>query len=316
MTEAECSSCGATADYQVDGLCACCLLGEGRDLIGKTVLSPQTMVDSYLHRQGYPDASQVNLAARPGDTHAHLPSDSHPGKYDVAEMVAKGGMGAIYSAHDLNIRRSVAMKVMLNPDKASREQVVRFVHEAQVTGQLEHPNIVPVHEIAQDDEDNLYYTMKLIEGQSLEDILERIREGDKETLATYPLSHLLSIYLRACDAVAYAHSRGVVHRDLKPENIMVGDFGEVLVLDWGLAKVLTRSGDPDDSKPRWVIDGEGGAEETIQGEYESFAGISNAGMTMEGDMLGTPAYMAPEQAKGKLSMISPRSDIYALGGIL
>ena len=84
MTEAECSSCGATADYQVDGLCACCLLGEGRDLIGKTVLSPQTMVDSYLHRQGYPDASQVNLAARPGDTHAHLPSDSHPGKYDVA----------------------------------------------------------------------------------------------------------------------------------------------------------------------------------------------------------------------------------------
>jgi eukaryotic-like serine/threonine-protein kinase len=92
---------------------------------------------------------------------------------------------------------------------------------------------VPVHEIAQDEEDNLYYTMKMIDGQTLEDILGRIRKGDKETIETYTLAHLLSIFLRACDAVAYAHSRGVVHRDLKPENIMVGDFGEVLVLDWG-----------------------------------------------------------------------------------
>ena len=307
-TSTVCNSCGIEAEYQVDGLCAVCLLGEGRDMLDATVVSPQTMVDSYLHRHGFADATQVNLAGPPGEPKA--PSDSHPGKYDVNELVAKGGMGAIYNAHDLNIRRSVAMKVMLGPDRASREQILRFVHEAQVTGQLEHPNIVPVHEIAQDEDDNLYYTMKLIDGRTLEDIIKRIREGDKETIATFPLSHLLSILMRACDAIAYAHSRGVVHRDLKPENIMVGDFGEVLVLDWGLAKIMQH-----EDAPSWATDDEA-AESTANSKFETYAGMSNAGMTMEGEMLGTPAYMAPEQAKGKISQIGPCSDIYALGGIL
>ena len=172
-------------------------------------------------------------------------------------------MGAIYNAHDLNIHRAVAMKVMLSPERATRDQIVRFVHEAQVTGQLEHPNIVPVHEISQDREDNLFYTMKLIDGRTLADIIQKIREGDKETLAAFPFSHLLSVFMRACDAVAYAHSRGVVHRDLKPENIMVDDFGEVLVLDWGLAKIMPRMEEA--GGPSWVIE-EDGDDKSISGK--------------------------------------------------
>lgn len=127
------------------------------------MVSPRTVVDSYLHRHGYAAATQVSLRGTPDKAQV---ASGHSDKYDVEEMVAKGGMGAIYSARDLNIHRSLAMKVMLDPSKAAREQVVRLVHEAQVTDQLEHPNIVPVCEISQDEDDNLYYTMKLMHGRT------------------------------------------------------------------------------------------------------------------------------------------------------
>ena len=272
-------------------------------------------------------------------------------KYRVGAMIARGGMGAILSARDLNVRRDVAMKVMLKGGGASREGTLRFIEEAQVTGQLEHPNVVPVHELGVDANENVFYTMKLVQGVTIKEILAGIRDGDADVIERYPLSQLLTIFLKTCDAVAFAHSKGVVHRDLKPENIMVGDFGEVLVMDWGLAKILGRGGGcnvgggssrrssgPAESPAGAAshIGGEGespaGHASHIGGEGESPAGaashtgetpISSARadaedvqLTMDGQIMGTPAFMAPEQAEGKIDQIDPRTDIYALGGIL
>jgi serine/threonine protein kinase len=161
-------------------------------------------------------------------------------KYKLGEVVAAGGMGAILDAKDVNVRRNVAMKVMLEPEKAGQEQILRFIQEAQVTGQLEHPSIVPLYELGVDSGGNVFYTMKFVKGRTLSDILEKIQEGDADTIREYPLSHLLNIFQKVCDAMAFAHSKRVIHRDLKPENVMVGDYGEVQVMDWGLAKVLPK----------------------------------------------------------------------------
>ena len=160
------------------------------------------------------------------------------GKYTVGEEVARGGMGAILGAREATIDRTVAMKVMLGCD--ATEDVVRFVAEAKVTGQLEHPNIVPVHELGLNAAGQVFYTMKFVKGVTLRSVLDRLATHDASTTAKYPLPHLLTIFQKICDALAFAHSKGVVHRDLKPDNIMLGDFGEVLVMDWGLAKVIRR----------------------------------------------------------------------------
>ncbi|MHC4600979.1 MAG: serine/threonine-protein kinase, partial [Planctomycetota bacterium] len=162
-------------------------------------------------------------------------------RYAVLQEIARGGMGAIMKILDQDILRPVAMKVVLgqrNPDVVSR-----FVEEAQITGQLEHPNIVPVHELGVNHEGKVFFTMKLVRGESLEAVLDQLADGDAATTEAYPLARLLRIFLKVCDAVAFAHSKGVIHRDLKPDNVMVGNFGEVLVMDWGLAKI--RSGSVD-----------------------------------------------------------------------
>jgi len=234
--------------------------------------------------------------------------DAEGRRYAVGDVVARGGMGAILSAKDLNCRRTVAMKVMLDPQQTEDARVLRFIEEAQVTAQLEHPGVVPVHELGIGGDGNVFYTMKFVQGVTLQDVLARIAEGKPDTIAKHPLGQLLNTFLKACDAVAFAHSKGVVHRDLKPENIMVGDFGEVLVMDWGLAKVLSAECDrpdpSDPSDPPATID-------SLRSHDES-----GTLKTMDGQVMGTPQFMAPEQALGKIDEIDARTDIYALGAIL
>ena len=149
-------------------------------------------------------------------------------------------MGAVLDARDQKFGRSVAMKVMLRR-QASEEEEQRFLQEARVLGQLAHPNIVPVYDLGFDHERRMFYTMKLVQGATLHEVISKLKTGDSETLARYPLNTLLTIFQKVCDAVAFAHSRGIIHRDLKPHNVMVGEFGEVLVMDWGLAKILSGS---------------------------------------------------------------------------
>jgi len=249
-----------------------------------------------------------------GASASGLPTVEEARKYDVGEMVAKGGMGAILEAKDLSCRRTVAMKVMLTPEKASQAQVLRFIEEAQITAQLEHPGIVPVHELGADDSDRAYYTMKMVQGLNLDDVLKGIADGDKGIIAKYPLNHLLNVLMKASDAVAFAHSKGVVHRDLKPENIMLGEYGEVLVMDWGLAKVFAKSTGGQTSPAAGAGNEPTADAAGIESLRDDESGDSLR--TMDGQVMGTPMFMAPEQALGKVSEIDGRTDIYALGAIL
>jgi serine/threonine protein kinase len=220
--------------------------------------------------------------------------DESAGRYVEQGFIGRGGMGEVALCVDRNIRRRVAMKRMLPSTAADPKRRARFVEEAQVTGQLQHPNIVPVYELEKDATGTVYFTMKPVEGRSLADLLEAVKQGRESP----SLVELLQIFLKVCDGVAFAHSRGVVHRDLKPSNIMLGDYGEVLVMDWGLAKIMGR----DDIR----------ADELVTSTRLESA----PELTMEGTALGTPAYMPPEQATGKLEQIDHRSDIYSLGAIL
>ena len=226
--------------------------------------------------------------------------------YAVRSEIARGGMGAVLEADDQNTGRTVAIKKMLAEGNASEESKHRFLQEARVMGHLEHPNIVPMHELALDEAGMPYYTMKRIQGTDLQDVLTRIKNGDAETIAAYPLRTLLGIFLKVCDAMAFAHSKGVIHRDLKPENIMLGEFGEVLVADWGLAKILPQT--PLAFLHMAVEEGTEVTEDQVS-EEGSFR-------TMEGSVMGTPNFMAPEQAEGNTREIDRLSDIFSLGGIL
>jgi serine/threonine protein kinase len=252
-----------------------------------------------LRRLRGSEAPEVSLAPSVAVGRTLLPAEVRERRYAIGKVVAQGGMGAILSAQDRAIRRGVAMKVMLQSGDAG--DLTRFVEEAQITGQLEHPNIVPVHELGVDEQDQFFYTMKFVDGVTLRKVLELIASGADATAKKYPLPALLTNFQKVCDAIAFAHSRRVIHRDLKPENIMLGDFGEVLVMDWGLAKVLGATAPTPDAGPRVVS--------TRQSE-------DSASMTMAGAIMGTPQYMAPEQARGEVETLDPRADIYALGAIL
>jgi serine/threonine protein kinase/Leucine-rich repeat (LRR) protein len=234
---------------------------------------------------------------------------SHPAesfRYKIEKLLAKGGMGEVLAADDLHFGRSVAMKVILQDREISRETRLRFVQEARILAQLEHPGIVPVYDLDKDPQGRVFYTMKFVRGSTLLEVLQRIKEGDATTLVQYPLSQLLTVFQKICDAMAYAHAKGVVHRDLKPENIMLGKFGEVLVMDWGLAKVMDDRPDKTDEHPSV----------TKVEVAEEFATSEDVSLTLDGAIMGTPQFMAPEQAEGRLADIDERTDIFSLGGIL
>ena len=204
-------------------------------------------------------------------------------KYIVDKKIGLGGMGVVLETVDQDIRRKVAMKVMLSKQKEDITLIKRFLEEAQITGQLEHPNVVPIYEIGIDDDSKAYFTMKLVRGETLESVVNKIANKDNEYLKRYTLGAMIQIFMKVCDGIGYAHNKGVLHRDLKPENIMLGDFGEVLVMDWGISKVLGREDDYPKDSPI-----------SFQPKESDFR-------TMEGEILGTPSYMSPEQAKGEIS---------------
>jgi eukaryotic-like serine/threonine-protein kinase len=223
-------------------------------------------------------------------------------RYRLLEKVARGGMGVVYAAQDEKLERRVALKALELPDRHGG-LANRILREARVLAQLEHPGIVPVHDVGVLPDGRIFYTMKFVEGQRL----------DRHVAEVPALADRLRLFLRICDAVAFAHSRGVLHRDLKPGNIMVGSFGEVLVMDWGLAKILRE--DLSRAEPHADFDA------TVLHSTEA-AGASGTDSTIgsvatgHGTVLGTPGFMSPEQARGDIANVDCRSDVFSLGAVL
>lgn len=285
-------------------------------------------------------------------------------RYVVNEVFARGGVGAIHAAQDLTLRREVAYKVLLSDRAGDPSFRARFVREARLAAQLQHPNILPVYDLGLSEEGDLYFAMKRVHGRTLEDIIRGLRRGEDELEERFPLPRLLGMFGQICQAVHYAHTRGVLHRDLKPANIMIGSFGEIVLMDWGLAKRIP----PLPSTERHLFDDhplepsatgleepEGGSVDASlqallgntwelleRGELDlaledtrsdaaadSWSSTptplrpdplgatgdgAGAFKTAVGRVLGTPAYMAPEQARGK--ELSVQTDIYGLGTVL
>ncbi|MEK7866079.1 MAG: protein kinase [Planctomycetota bacterium] len=239
------------------------------------------------------DGGTRTIVARPSASFA-APALPSVFRYQVVDVLGRGGMGRVELAIDPNLGREVAIKTILAPNDAGLRG--RFLEEARVAGQLEHPNIIPIHELGHDDHRGPYLVMKRIRGRSLKDVLAAIPGSPSPDRA---LADLLHSFIKVCEAIAYAHARGVIHRDLKPDNIMIGEFGEVVVMDWGLAKVLG-SGEVSKSAPTVSDHGEG----------------DSTTRTVAGDVLGTPLYMPPEQARGEVGTLDARADVYSLGATL
>jgi serine/threonine protein kinase/formylglycine-generating enzyme required for sulfatase activity len=248
---------------------------------------------------------------------SHAPSNS---RYKLLGEVGRGGMGAVIRVWDEDLRRTLAMKVVLGKeDKAGKgptppvdsKTLGRFLEEAQITGQLDHPGIVPVHELGLGSDGQVYFTMRLVKGEDLRAIYGHVASGHEEWNTT----RALSVMLKVCEAMAYAHSKGVIHRDLKPANIMVGRYGEVYVMDWGLARV---AGQKDLHDLRLKDQPQPGTSQSVRTERreERAESPDSPLVTMDGDVMGTPAYMPPEQARGELAQLGPHSDVYAVGAML
>jgi len=219
-------------------------------------------------------------------------------KYKLQRKLVAGGMGAILKVTDQDLQRTTAMKVVLPNLKSDKTALTEFIREAKITGLLEHPNIIPLHELGLSNDLGLYFTMKLADGRPLNSILTEIKNGTPEYVEKYNMFYLLNIFRRICDAIAFAHSKNIIHQDIKPHNVIVGQFGEVLVMDWGLARFI---GDPEKEIPA-----------PDQDLFRSITAVAGAKKVIQ----GSPAYMSPEQVTGDSSLLDKKTDIFLLGATL
>jgi eukaryotic-like serine/threonine-protein kinase len=221
----------------------------------------------------------------------------HQGRYEPTKLLGVGGMGEVVLVRDHDIARPVALKRLL-PEMNDPAILARFVDEIRTVGRLEHPNIVPIHDVGIDELGRYFFVMKYVEGETLESIIAKLAAGDPAYLAKYSIEVRIELFLGILHALEYAHAQGIVHRDIKPANVMVGRFGEVVLMDWGIAKPLDATRDP-----------AAGAEGAIASPEEGTRARMYA--TRVGSLIGTPMYMSPEQARGDNATLDARSDLYS-----
>ena len=242
-------------------------------------------------------------------------------RYRPRYLHAHGGLGEVYVADDTELGRAVALKRIRDGRGLHAEDELRFRREAEITGRLEHPGVVPIYGLGSDASGRPFYAMRFIDGQTLADAIDAFHRAEKperdEGERALALRHLLTRFVAACQAVAFAHSRGIIHRDIKPANIMLGQFGETLVVDWGLAKAAAATSEakasaiPRNGQPNSV-----GPETWAAPDAAARTDGSRDSATEAGVILGTPAFMSPEQATGQWDAVGPASDIFSLGASL
>ncbi|APR87330.1 Serine/threonine-protein kinase PknB [Minicystis rosea] len=251
----------------------------------------------------FPPASSSRTTVLPrieGDGGSIRLANESRTRYEPVKLLGAGGMGEVVLVEDQDIARPVAVKRLL-PEMTEPSVLARFVDEIRIVGRLEHPNIVPIHDVGIDEQGRYFFVMKYVEGENLESIIDKLAAGDPEYLRKYTFEKRIEIFVGVLHALEYAHAHGIVHRDVKPANVMVGRYGEVLLMDWGVAKALSCPRDP---VP--VPDGELGAEHEKRGRV--FA-------TRVGSVVGTPAYMSPEQARGENENVDARCDLYSASAL-
>ncbi len=218
-------------------------------------------------------------------------------RYERARVLGAGGMGEVALAQDRDIGRKVALKRLHSPHEPSgtpsAASLARFVDEVRTVGQLEHPNIVPIHDVGVDEAGNYFFVMKYVDGITLEDVIAKLKSGDADARSRYPIARRVELFVGIVRALEYAHQRGIIHRDIKPANVMVGDNGEVVLMDWGVARPIAR---PEPDAPALDL---------------AATDPSRASATHAGALIGTPLYMSPEQASGRNASLDARSDLYA-----
>jgi eukaryotic-like serine/threonine-protein kinase len=320
MAESDCCrGCGDKRPSDApSGLCPTCLLkagfiGAGSELPEMSITfgpASSSVLASFGEAFGnippilLRDADSVTdpgPVIRPSSPEIPDPAD-RSARLQLFGEIARGGMGAVLKGRDSDLGRDLAVKILLESHRDKPDMIRRFIEEAQIAGQLQHPGIVPIYELGAFGDRRPYFAMKLVKGHTLAEILAN-RKTPSEGLPRF-----LSIFESICQTMAYAHARGVIHRDLKPSNVMVGSFGEVQVMDWGLAKVLPRGGAVEDASAGHTRD-----QGTVIATTRSG---SDSELSQAGSIMGTPSYMAPEQARGEGDQVDDRADVFALGSIL
>ncbi len=254
---------------------------------------------------------EEDLHKQPNDGRKGLMDGNPKERYSPTKKLNEGGMKAIWEVDDHRTARKVAMALIQESKIASEEDIDSFLYEARLTANLQHPNIIPIYDIALDENGNPYFTMKALKGQTLGEIIKGLRDGKEEFSARFSRTRLLAVFLKVCNAIDYAHTKGVIHLDLKPSNVIVGDFGDVHVLDWGLSTLITHLSEYDGAEISWHSIDDVSLEngQTLTRYLESSAKRRKI-------VGGTPGYMSPEQAQGSPSDIDFQTDVYMLGAML